>query len=91
MQLIVSNFTGNTATNGGAFSISTNLFVTDCIIWSNTAYGNGGVGHIEENSQLDITTNIFRDNSAGGPGEFCGSNRAMQCIEFVICKQQSSY
>ena len=64
VSLIGSNFTGNSATNGGVFQISGYLFISHCMMNNTRANGDGGVGYIDENSQINITKSIFRANSA---------------------------
>ena len=64
VHLIASNFTGNNANNGGVFHMSGYLFIAHCIMNNNTAYGDGGVGYLDENSQINITRSIFKKNSA---------------------------
>ena len=68
VKLIACNFTGNSATNGGVFFIRGNLFLKNCIVINNTAHGDGGVGYLVEHSRINITTSIFRKNSAPGLG-----------------------
>ena len=68
IEFIACNFIGNSATNGGVFSISGNLFLKNCVVTNNTAHGDGGVGYLEEHSKINITTSIFRKNSALGSG-----------------------
>ena len=68
VELFTSNFTNNSATEGGVFATDGNLLLDHCIISNNTAHGNGGVGYIEENSQMIITRSIFRFNSATHAG-----------------------
>ena len=68
IRLISSNFTGNNATNGGVFKISGHLFIAHCIMNNNKANGDGGVGYLEETSQINISTSIFRANSAFNNG-----------------------
>ena len=64
VRLIACKFTRNIATNGGVFSISGKLFVTDCIMNNNTANGDGGVGYLQENSQINIISSTFKANTA---------------------------
>ena len=68
VELFTSNFTNNSATEGGTFAIGGNLLLDHCIMSNNTAHGNGGVGYIEENSQMKITRSVFRFNSATHAG-----------------------
>ena len=39
-----------------------------CVMNNNTATGDGGVGYLEDNSQIYITASVFRANSAGNDG-----------------------
>ena len=64
IELFTSDFTENTATEGGAFATNGNMILVQCIMSNNTAHGNGGVGYIEENSNINITTSVIRSNSA---------------------------
>ena len=64
VELFASNFTKNSATEGDAFSTSGNVLLIYCTMSNNTAQGNGGVGYIEENSQINITTSSFWFDSA---------------------------
>ena len=64
VRLLGCNFTRNSATNGGVFWIKGKLFIRDCIMNNNTANGDGGVGNLQENSQININRSIFRANSA---------------------------
>ena len=68
IHVIASNFTRNSATNGGVFQISGYLFMAHCMMANNTAELDGGVGYVEENSKVNITTNIFRSNSGFNDG-----------------------
>ena len=68
IQFITCYFIGNSATNGGVFSISGNLLLKNCVVTNNTAHGDGGVGYLKENSNINITSSIFRKNSAAGSG-----------------------
>ena len=65
VELFTSNFMNNSATEGGTDG---SLLLDHCRFSNNTAYGNGGVGYIEENSQIKITRNVFRFNSATHAG-----------------------
>ena len=68
IHLIASNFTGNNATNGGVFKVSGYIFIAYCIMNNNTAKGDGGVGYLDENSQINVIRSIFRANSAFNDG-----------------------
>ena len=68
VQFIDCNFTRNSATNGGIFTTSGNLLLVHCMINNNTADGDGGVGYLEENSNINVNTSVFRANSALGSG-----------------------
>ena len=64
VELFISNLTKNSATEGGAFATNGNLLIFHCAMNNNTAHGNGGVGYIEENSNINITDSVFRANVA---------------------------
>ena len=68
IKLFTSNFTNNSATEGGVFETGGNLLLVHCIMSNNKAHGNGGVGCIEENYQMNITRSIFWFNSATHAG-----------------------
>ena len=68
INLFATNFTKNKAANGGVFAVVANLYIELCIMDNNTVTGNGGIAYIEINSQLNITSSIFRGNSALGSG-----------------------
>ena len=68
IEVISSNFTRNSATSGGVFSITGNLLIIDCMMNNNTANVDGGVGYLEDNSQINITNSTFNSNSAIGSG-----------------------
>ena len=44
------------------------MFLKNCVVTNNSVYGDGGVGYLEEHSKINITTSIFRKNSARGSG-----------------------
>ena len=64
IELFATDFTKNSATEGGAFATSGNLLLVHCILNNNTAHVKGGVGYRKENSNINITTSVFRSNSA---------------------------
>ena len=68
IHLIASNFTRNNATNGGVFQVSGYMFIAYCIMNNNKAKGDGGVGYLDENSQINVIRSIFRANSAFNNG-----------------------
>ena len=68
VELFTSNFTNNSATEGGVFATGGNLLLVGCIMSNNTAHGNGGVGYIEENYQMNIMKSVFWFNSATHAG-----------------------
>ena len=68
IQLITCTFSGNSATKGGVFVVTGNLLLLDCTMNKNSATGDGGVGYLEDNSQINIKTSRFNLNSANGSG-----------------------
>ena len=68
VQFIACKFIGNSTTNGGVFSISGNFLLKNCEVINNSANADGGVGYLEENSQINIKSSIFKENSALGLG-----------------------
>ena len=68
VQFIDCNFTRNSATNGGIFATSGNLLLVHCLMKNNTADGDGGVGYLEENSNITVMASVFKANSAVGYG-----------------------
>ena len=68
VELFTSNFTNNSATEGGVFATGGNLLLVGCIMSNSTAHGNGGVGYIEENYQMNIMKSVFWFNSATHAG-----------------------
>ena len=63
-NLLLVTSPGNSAANGGAFAISGNLVIVDCIVNNNKAEGDGGGGYLEENSNTNMSTTVFRANLA---------------------------
>ena len=70
VKLLSSNFTQNSATNGGVFASNRLLFVTLCNMENNTATGKGGVGYMKDNSSLYVTESDFCANKANIGGVF---------------------
>ena len=85
IRLIACNFTRNSATNGGVFQVSGHLFMAHCVMNNNTATGDGGVGYLEDNSQIYITASVFRANSAGNDGG------VLQIIKSTVSVRNSSF
>ena len=81
IELFSTNFTKNSATTGGAFATSGNVLFVQCIMNNNTAHGNGGVGYIEENGNINITTSVFRANSAVHAGGALWLKKSVVIIE----------
>ena len=63
------NFIKNSATSGGVFAVSGNLFVTDSAADNNIARdGDGAVAHLDVKCQANFTNSNFTDNKARGSG-----------------------
>ena len=61
-------FSQNHALNGGVFATNDNIFMENCLVWNNSAGGDGGVAYLEQNSRVNIISSEFSGNSAGGSG-----------------------
>ena len=62
------------ATNG-------NLILVKCIMNNNTVHGNGGVGYLEENSDSNVKTSVFRANSALNAGGVLWARKGIVIIK----------
>ena len=65
-----SNFTKNSATNGGTLASSGTILMSNCVVNKNTVSGDGGSLYLEEGSKINITNSEFTENSAFGAGGF---------------------
>ena len=63
-----SNFTKNSATNGGILASSGTILMFNCVVNNNTVSGDGGSLYLEEGSKINITKSEFTENSAFGAG-----------------------
>ena len=86
IKVISSKFIGNSATSGGVFALKGNLLVIDCIMNNNTATADGGVGYLEDRSQISIINSTFNSNLAVGSGGVLwlkNSNASVQNSSFI--------
>ena len=68
-NLSASNFTQNSATDGGVFALKGHLFVKLCNMQNNTASGTGGVGYMTR-SHIFVTESNFYSNKGNLGGVF---------------------
>ena len=88
VKVISSTFTRNKGINGGVVAMRGHLILMHCTMNDNTAYGDGGVGYIEENSTIIITKKYFSNKcSLWFWWCFLDKKWQCQCVQFLLCKK----